>query len=388
MRKMSFATLALVAAALLARQGIARADPATSPWSSPAAIAVQLVHAARPSLAYTSDGTAHAMWESGGLVFYASRSPGGTWTVPARVATGTAPMMVADSAGNLHAVLANEFMGNYDIFYVRRRNSIWSLPVNVSRTSGYSGQPVIAVAADQSLHAAWADTTPGYSTVYYGKWDGRFWISQPVPNARGQAPALASSPDGSLYLVWQDRASGVGGTSGRYDVFLSEYAGGRWSLPINASDSPDSESLGAHVSTTSDGFAHLVWVEQDRQVTYCYGRGTHWSEPQPVQVVSGVARGPSIITAGNNFLHIAWDEGVTIRATSAPASPPHWPSPSTVASAMANLKDVTLALTSQGRVAVGWVQAWNSGAIDLYESSQVDAAPTAPRIWLPLLRKR
>jgi hypothetical protein len=386
--RLSLVILTLMVTAVCARQGIARADSPASPWSAPAAIAVQLTNAAHISLVYTADGVAHALWESGGTVFYASRQPGCAWGAPIRVAVGTAPTMVTDGKGTLYAVFANQFMGNYDIFYVRRpAGAAWSLPVNVSRTSGYSGQPALTVGNDQSLHVSWTDGTPGYSTIYYGKWDGRFWITQPVPNARGQAPTLAAAPDRSLRMAWQDRMPAVEG-SGAYDILLSDYTDNRWSLPINISDSADSQSLGAQVTTTSDGVAHLVWVERSQQVTYSYGRGVIWSRQQAVRVATAGTNGPRIAVEGGSFLHIAWDEGTTVRETSAPASPLIWPSSSTVASSGANLKDVTLTVTPQGRVAVGWVQALSAGKTDLYESLRTASPITTPRAWLPMFGQR
>jgi len=66
----------LAGGSLAARLPAARADTDVTPWSAPFAIATGLPDAARPALAYTPDGQAHAMWESEGTVYYAVRNPG------------------------------------------------------------------------------------------------------------------------------------------------------------------------------------------------------------------------------------------------------------------------------------------------------------------------
>ena len=175
-----------------------------TPWSAPFAIATGLPDAARPALAYTPDGQAHAMWESRARSMpCAIRAPPGQGAI--RVAAGLSPSLALDSKGVLHAVFANQFLGNYDIFHVTLRDNRWSLPINVSRTYGVSVNPVLAAGPDGSLHAAWMDNAPGYWTIYVGSWHGGFWSSNAIPHARGQSPSIAVSPQGVIFVAWQDR---------------------------------------------------------------------------------------------------------------------------------------------------------------------------------------
>jgi hypothetical protein len=62
-------------------------------------IATGLVQAALPSLAYTPDGTAHAIWESNGGLYYSYQTPNRPWSKPIRVAAGLSPSMVVNKAG-------------------------------------------------------------------------------------------------------------------------------------------------------------------------------------------------------------------------------------------------------------------------------------------------
>jgi hypothetical protein len=295
--------------------------------------------------------------------------------------------MIADDSGDLHAVFANQFMERWEIYYVRRHKDRWSLPVNVSQTSGYSGYPVLVQAKDKVLHVAWMDNTPGYWTIYHGALDASrdssFWSSLPVPHARGQAPSIAASPSGSIFLAWQDRVPGDQSPSGTFDVFLTELTDNVWTLPVNVSDSPDVESLGVSITATWDGVVHMTWVDQGRQVRYSYGRGWTWSVPQTVWTADTMAHGPSIVAEYGSILHVAWDQGNTIWAIRAPARPPSWPQPSLVASPAGVLQDLTLALMPGGGIAMGWVQASSPGDVSVYQSWR--GTTSFRRAWLPLL---
>lgn len=378
------AALLIVTLAAGARPQSGVADTQASPWSIPTAIVTRLTHAALPSLTYTGDGTAHLVWESNRMLYYASRAPGGAWRNPVALAAGMAPSVIADPDGNLHAVFANEFMGNYDIFYVRWRNGAWSLPVNISRTSGYSGSPVLALASDRTLHAAWLDNTPGYWTIYHGTLEGQFWASEPVPYARGQAPSIAASPSGTIFLAWQDRVPGDPALAGAFDIFLSELVENKWSLPVNVSDTPDVESFGASITTSWDGVVHLIWVDQGQQVRYCYGRGWYWSLPQ-IAWAAPALRGARIASEYGSIMHIAWDQGDSLWATQAPARSVTWPKPNLVAQPIGALSDLTLAVMPGGGVAMGWVQTLNPGDVSLYESRQ--RSRLTARSWLPLVTR-
>ena len=197
--------LSLTSILALTRPAPAQSDTGTSPWISPTAVATGLSEAATPSLAFTRDGVEHAVWQTDGQIYYAAQMPGSEWDRPRRIASGTSPTLVLDALGHLHALFANQFMGNYEIYAITLANGNWSLPVNVSHTSGFSMSPAATAGSDGVLYVAWMDNSPGYWTIYLGQWNGTYWSNQPIANARGKAPTLGLSPDGTLFLAWQDR---------------------------------------------------------------------------------------------------------------------------------------------------------------------------------------
>jgi hypothetical protein len=294
------------------------------------------------------------------------------------------PTLAIDRAGKLRALLANQFMGNYEIYQITLVDGAWTLPTKISHTSGLSAYPVLVAGKDQTMFAAWMDNSPGYWTIYVGKWNGEYWSSQPVANARGQAPALAATLDGGVYLAWQDRVPTVENPNGVYDIFLSEQGEAGWSLPVNISDEPKTDSIGPSLTATYDGLAHLTWINGNQDVQYCFGRGWYWPVPQTVVRAAMVARGPRIAVARGGMLSIAWDEGDMVRATTAAPAPPMWPKPTIVTTLSGDLRDVSLAALPTGGVAVGWVQAIRPGDTGVYESRQTSEYRS--RTWLPIVK--
>ena len=99
-------------------------------------------------------------------IYYARQPRGKPWGPARRIAYGMSPTLALDSEGRLHALFANQFLGNYEIYEIRLTDTVWSLPVNISHTSGLSAYPVLAAGADGALDAAWMDNSPGYWTIY------------------------------------------------------------------------------------------------------------------------------------------------------------------------------------------------------------------------------
>lgn len=372
--------------------GNAQHSAATSamPWGAPSTIALDQPNAGHPVLAFTSDGRGHAVWEADGRLYYAGRSPAGAWSSPQFIAYGFAPHMVADQSDTLHVAYVNLFMGNYEIYYIARRSgsSAWSLPINMSYTTGYSARPRLALTADQRLHAVWMDNTPGYWTTYYGTFDGTFWSNRPVPSGRGQAPAIATAADGTIYLTWQDRVARAESSLGDFDIFLVELRNGIWSPPFDISDSPDVDSLGADVATTADGQAHIVWVDGEWQVLYSYGRQAAWTWPQVVALAEGYAGDPRIAVEAGRYLHIAWGEESeaalpnALRATSRAQNQADWP-PGYRTTSNGLFQDISFAVVPAGGVGLTWAE------VNSYMGAAIRASLREPtrtyRLWLPYL---
>ena len=372
--------LAALAAVSTRSEGVA-AGAGAMPWSAPTAIAVGLAQAGRPALAYTSGSVEHAVWESNGNVFYAQRPAGGVWSSATQVAAGGEPALVVGEHDVLHLLFSNQFMGNYDIYYVYRDSAGWSLPINVSNTSGVSQQPALTRSADGKLHAAWSDNTSGDWMIYHGVWDGKFWSSHPVASARGQSSAIAGAANGRIFVGWQTQSPSNTNPQGVWAIFLTELQGQNWSMPTNISSRLDLNAMGVKLVTTADGQAHLVWVDESRRVRYAYGQGANWSAPKTVSDDGTEARGPDLLVQDGQALHISWDEGAVARVVSVQAGATTWPKAEVAAMQLASLRHVTLAASPRGDLSVGWVQS-DPLETGVYESRRSMMFPW--RLWLPM----
>jgi len=358
-----------------------------APWSLPTTIVPHLTKASLPTLLFDLDGAGHVIYSADGGIYHAKQPVGATWGIPRRIATGTSPSAAMDSKGQLHVAYVNEFMGNFDIYHVRLNGGTWTLPINLSATSGRSADPSIAADGAGAVHVAWMDTTSGQWSIHTGTWKGSFWTNYPVSHARGQSPSLAILPDGELFLAWQDRQPTSADSWGDYDIFASEREDGFWNLPVNVSDnatySPGSNAIGVSVITTRDGLAHLAWVNDEQQVRYNPGRKRYWPQPVDVGGPRPLARGLSMRLSQDGLLNLAWDEGTRIQVASAPPTSQVWPVAQTLSMGSGGLSDVSLANAGLG-LAVAWVHTDVEGEMGIYESRH-DTTSTTLKCWLPLI---
>ena len=91
------------------------------------------------------------------------------------------------------------------------------------------------------------DNSPGYWTIYMATGTAHIGAIACPQRARPGA-ALAVAPDDTLFLAWQDRVPEVD-NHGTFDIFLSERSEASWTLPVNISDRPSVDSIGAHLAT-------------------------------------------------------------------------------------------------------------------------------------------
>jgi hypothetical protein len=306
----------------------------------------------------------HVVWEENGRILHRF-CDGAAWSAVRNVATGEQPSIVTDAAGTLHLILVNEFGGNYEIYHCRWNGMAWSLPRNVSNTSGVSSAPSLAIAADGTLHVVWADNTPGYNVIYHAWWDGRYWINAPIPNALGGAPAVAASPDGTVHVVWQDRDT----PTSPYEIYHSEQSSDMWTLPEDLSETQSEPSTIPDATTDANNRVHVVWQERvsgHNTIYYAAGHSGSWSQPESISVTQSDAYLPCVSAGREDVVYSGWDDGTSILyrqrlPTGFDGSPV-----TVVASDPSGMSDVRLALDSEMRLHAVWVQRVEGGNRDVF----------------------
>lgn len=367
------------------RQALAAASVAgtMAAWSAPAPIVSKLPKAAKPTLVIAPDRTAHIVYESLGAIYHASQPPSGSWGAPRKIATGVSPSAAFDAQGRLHVVYINEFMGNYDVYHVRLTDQGWTAPIDASNTSGRSADPAIVADAGGKLHMAWMDNTSGAWAIHTGTWSGTRWTSSPVTNGRGQSPALAMTPQQTLILAWQDRVPTGIDTWGHFDIYQSERKDQFWGLPVNvsvnASVNPEADAIGVSIAVTADGFVHLAWSNDEKQVRYNLGRGLYWPWPVDVGSPRELIRGVDLRLGDDGLLYIGWDEGTGISVAAAAPGAQVWPTMGLPGAQSGLFSDVSLTKTAEG-MAMTWVFQIHAGPATVYESANGLVYPF--KMWL------
>lgn len=354
-----------------------------SPWKGPDLVANGLTNASHPVLAHTPDGAAHIVWESNGYLFHAMIRPNGEdWGAARRIWMGREPGLAVDATGQLHLIFRNLFFEGVEIYHSRYLNGAWTLPVNVSRTSGRSEHPALVADHHGQLRAVWMDDTPGYWIIYAALWSDGFWSNQPIANARGQFPALAAAGNGRLFVAWQERIPTPDNPSGNTNILLCEHGPNGWSLPINVSDQTGKDAEAVSLTTGTDGFAYLVWVEGGRDVRWTFGQGFYWPRPQTIVQTARMARGPQIASSAYRALYVAWDEEDMLRATYALGVPVAWQKPEVVTALVGTVKDVSL-IKGRNGATLAWVQETEHSGASIHLAHHELSLPH--RTWLPIL---
>ena len=321
-----------------------------------------------PRLVVTGSGTVHVVWEEEGSIYHTIGSSG-SWLASAEAVLGDSPSLALDSSDGVHKAFVSEIGGVFDVFYTRWDGGGWTLPVNVSATSGISSSPVIAFAPGNSLHIIWVDNTGGTTALYHGQSsDGSSWSTFPIPNGIGNTPALAIGSDGILHLAWQSPDE----DTGLNEIWHAQFSGGSWSLPENISATPDETSTAPSLAVAPDNTVHIVWQESlgfNTAIYYASGQLGAWTQADDVSGTLQSAKFPAlgISSAGSGFL--LWDEGSSIMGRELYAAAGTWSAREQVASDIFGISDPALFL-SGNTVHAAWAEEVSAFNWDIFYSTR------------------
>lgn len=274
-------------------------------WSAPEEVVRLPGDAWQLSVATDLAGRPHVVWEEGEVLKHTWRDVGG-WHAPVQVAYGEAPSLALDADGTLHALFANTFDGNQEIYHVRFDGERWSLPETVSDTTTWSSAPTLrAGAGEVPLVATWSEQGPdGLSMIYYGFYRDGYWHTWPVTQARGQGPTLALDESGPI-LAWHARPV----AERPFDIFAARaqsLSGGEWSLPENVSDTSEENSVVASVALDPRTW-HVAWQEGPAEaagVAYSRRYDAGWGRVESLAAESSAP--PKVLAAPGGGREVVW----------------------------------------------------------------------------------
>lgn len=329
-----------------------------SPWRATESVPCAPPNSRELALAVIGE-TPHLVWTTEKVLYHAAYQADG-WTKATRVGMGEQPALVASPDNRLHCLFANEFVGNYEIYHVVWDGKQWSLPENVSHTSGASARPAVAAGPAGSLHAVWSDTTPGYPVIYYGRREEKFWSAAPIPSARGTYPTIAVTPKGTVHVAWQDRLS----STQRFDIFCCAFEDGAWGLPLSVSDTPAHHSIYPQAITNpvasalSQGGCHLIWQEERGgvyRIQHADLRPGGWAKPVEVSDPDTDCRTARLGSNRQGFPQAVWLEGQELRyRVRPPEYDAAWWTPENIDQDCRGLSDLAMAISRSGRIHVAW----------------------------------
>jgi len=236
------------------------------------------------------------------------------------------PLLVGDSAGDLHLFLAfspsrdpHDTKSAGQLLYLRRDPTGWQQVTEVlsSPGGGLLQVPAVALDAEGWFHVVWSGGS--FSRAYYS----RAHLSQAATAAHWSAPQVLSrvgpfggtfrmdilaSADGMLHFVYASREGSVyyrvshdGGDSWADEVRISSVEGGQ-----EAADYP-------RIARTTNGGLHVVWTQfrlpdgwppAGAYYSRSLDGGATWSQPRRV---AGENYGQLNLQAiGSSEIHLLW----------------------------------------------------------------------------------
>jgi hypothetical protein len=229
---------------------------------------------------------------------------GGFTPVVALGSNGSVYVAWADSAGGPRRVL---LASSSDL------GVTFSLPVNVSSSSGEAFDPTIAVDDGDAINVVWEDTGSGEGSIFFSRSsDGGSSFSSPkkISAADGEAsdPELAVDRFGGINVAWiEDQPAG--GT--RVMISRTTDGGQTFSAPaiVTSGSAAEFEYL---TMTTGGARTYLAFNDETTQQVYlAQSQSSLLDFAAPIQLShadtsKGRAHSPSVAVDGSGRVHAVW----------------------------------------------------------------------------------
>jgi hypothetical protein len=170
-----------------------------------------------PSIAIDSQDNIYVVWygyKSGDYeIFLKKSTTGGTsWTqkrLTWNLGDSLEPSIAIDSQDYIYVVWEDETPGNEEIFLKKSTNggTSWTQK-RLTRNSGGSYVPSIAIDSQDYIYVVWEDETPGNEEIFLKKstTGGTSWTQKRLTRHSGNSfdPVIAIDSEDNIYVVWQD----------------------------------------------------------------------------------------------------------------------------------------------------------------------------------------
>ncbi len=262
-----------------------RRDQASGAWSANVRVNddTGTARQSSPRIAVDGSGNAYGVWDdtrngaTNSDIYFSKRPSGsGIWGANLKVNDDTqTALQIAPSIGVTSSGVATSIW--IDLRKNKRNlcsstlpagGSAWAanLQITGNQTSN-KASPDLAVGADGTAYAAWADDRNGNNDIYFSKltpggvWSANVKVSDDPDSARQEQPSVAVDAAGNVLVIWVDYRSGDY-NSGLAEVRASRLAAGTstWSASVAVADAT-SKPLRTDLAIRPDGRALAVWED-------------------------------------------------------------------------------------------------------------------------------
>ena len=216
---------------------------------------------------------------------------------------------IAAYNGNVYVVWNDNSTGNYEVYFADTDGgNSFGKSINLSKNTGRSVFPNIAVSTNNTLYVSWTDNITNArqnQNLHFAKSTdgGNSFIIQPVNLAREDIlgiPAIAASEKTNLYIIW------AANFTGNYIIHFthSTDGGNTFSAPINLT-SRNGQSSSPQIYPSKNGL-YMVWTHDSIYFEKSIDGGGTFGDP--INLSKNTDRDsylPYIAASGNN-IYAVW----------------------------------------------------------------------------------
>ena len=279
--------------------------------------------AAAPDITLAPGGDAMAVWtQTDGThinVWANHYIAGWGWSRPATIADGSgdadAPRVAADDGGDVMAVWQQSDGTRTNIWANRYTvGSGWGTAALIeTNNAGAASAPQIAATGNGDATAVWQQSDGSVTSIWANRYTaGTGWVGaglienndtgdavtpQVAIDGSGNAVAVWSQSDGSVYSIWTNRFTAVGG----------------WGTAALIEHDDSGDALIPEIAVGANGDAVAVWQQFDGSRTNIwtnrYTAGGNWDAAELLETDNtGDAVAPQITVGGNDQAAAVWSQ--------------------------------------------------------------------------------
>jgi hypothetical protein len=251
-------------------------------------------------------------------IYYKMRSASGGWSTDERVTTyGEIDCSPAIAAGDTAVYLTWErrlggAFRTAGVFAAVKGTAGWSVPVDVDNSPARdSYRPSLAYGADGLLHLVYERQTSNdpneMEKVVYRSWDGAAWSGRTGLSSEtsfSRTPVVAAAADSSLHVVWQDGENGGG------DIFYIRFDGVLWQ-PVEEIATGGTEAGTPSVAVSGSGQVYVAWVDNrhgDAEIYMVTDDGSGWGDEMRLSMADGASLLPAVAADVGGGVYVLWTD--------------------------------------------------------------------------------